>query len=300
MKKFIVCLWLAGVAFATPADARFNVFACEPEWAALVQELGGDKVAVFTATTALQDPHHIEARPSLIARLRQADLAVCTGAELETGWMPMLQRQAGNAKVQVNQPGYFETAGVVERLDVPAHLDRALGDVHASGNPHVHTDPRRVAIIAEKLTQRLAALDAVNAAHYSARHQAFAQRWQQALKDWQIRAAPLKGVRAVSHHRDWVYLLDWLGMKDAGTLEPKPGVPPTASHLSALKQDLAREPARVVIRTPFQDPRASEWLARETGTRAVMLPYTVGGTPAAKDLFTLFDDTLARLLEAVR
>jgi zinc/manganese transport system substrate-binding protein len=300
VKRFLILLvTLVGLG-ALPANAALKVFACEPEWAALVQELGGDKVSAFSATTAKQDPHHIDARPSLVARLRQADLAVCTGAELEIGWMPMLQRQAGNAAVQPGRPGYFEAAAQVERLEIPAQLDRAMGDVHASGNPHVHTDPRRLAAIAARLAERLAQLDAGNAAFYRQRHESFSQRWQEAIRAWSARAASLKGMRVVAHHRDWIYLYNWLGLVDAGTLEPKPGLPPSAAHLAALKQALAQNPAHVVIRAPFQDARPSEWLARETGVRAVMLPYTVGGTAAAKDLFALFDDTIGRLLEAAK
>jgi zinc/manganese transport system substrate-binding protein len=301
VKTFIrVSIAAIAITAAAPAAAVIKVFACEPEWAALAQELGGDKVSVFSATTAMQDAHHIEARPSLIARLRQADLAVCTGAELEVGWMPMLQRQAGNAKVQPGQPGYFETAMQVERLEIPTRLDRSMGDVHGAGNPHVHTDPRRIATIATTLAERLAQLDAANAAFYRAQHETFAQRWRQATQLWTARAASLKGARVVAHHRDWIYLYDWLGLVDAGALEPKPGIPPTAAYLAALKQELARRPARIVIRAPHQDARPSEWLARETGVRAVMLPYTVGGTAAATDLFALFDDTVARLLEAAK
>jgi zinc/manganese transport system substrate-binding protein len=300
MKRLLIVLSILSALTGAPTHADLKVFACEPEWAALVQELGGDKITVSSATTALQDAHHIEARPSLIARLRQADLAVCTGAELEIGWMPMLQRQAGNPQVQPGQSGYFEAASMVDRLDVLQRVDRSMGDVHAAGNPHVHTDPRRIGTIAPKLAERLAQLDPANAAIYRARYATFAQRWQQAVKDWSARAAPLKGMRVVAHHKDWVYLYEWLGLVDAGALEPKPGVPPTAAHLTNLKQQLARNPARAVIRAPHQDARPSEWLARETGVRAVVLPYTVGGTPAAKDLFTLFDDTIARLLEATK
>lgn len=284
---------------AFPSHAQLRVFACEPEWAALAQELGGDKVSTLSATTPLQDPHHTEARPSLIARLRQADLAICTGAELEIGWLPaLLLRQAGNGKVQPGQAGYFEAASDVERLEIPVVLDRSLGDIHAGGNPHIHTDPRRIAIVADRLAERLAAIDPGNAGLYAQRHHAFAQRWRQAIEDWNARAAPLRGMRAVAHHRDWIYLYDWLGMKDAGTLEAKPGIPPTVAHLAELKAALAREPARVVLRTPYQDPRPSQWIVREAGLRAVMLPYTVGGTPEATDLFALFDETLRLLLEA--
>ena len=291
---------LAGLLFlaASPTHADLKVFACEPEWAALARELGGDKVSAFSATTPQHDPHHIEARPSLIARLRQADLSVCTGADLEIGWMPALLRQAGNSKVQPGQAGYFEAASVVERLEIPTVLDRSLGDIHPGGNPHIHTDPRRIAVVADKLGERLAIVDPANAGYYDERRQAFAQRWRRAIEEWSKRAAPLKGLRAVAHHRDWIYLYDWLGIRDAGTLEAKPGIPPSAAHLAALKAALTREPARVVIRTPYQDPRPSEWIAREAALRAVVLPYTVGGTPGAKDLYTLFDETIRLLLEA--
>lgn len=300
MKAFLFLLSLLAFAATAPAAAALNIFACEPEWAALAQELGGSHVYTYSATTALQDPHHIEARPSLIARLRQADLAVCTGAELEIGWLPVLLRRAGNSKVQPGQPGYFEAASFVERLDVPEKVDRSMGDVHAGGNPHVHTDPRRIARIAEQLTERLAQIDPANAASYRGRYDEFARRWQAAVQAWTARAAPLRGARLVSHHKDWVYLHDWLGTVDTGTLEPKPGVPPSAAHLAQLKAELERSPAHIVIRTPYQDPRPSEWLAQRAGARAVVLPYTIGGTPGAKDLFTLFDETVRLLLEADR
>jgi len=283
---------------ALPAQAAVNVFACEPEWAALVAELGGEQVSVYAATTARQDPHHIEARPSLIAKLRRADMLVCTGAELEAGWLPVLLRQSGNSRVQPGRPGHFMAAEQVERLEVPAVADRALGDLHMDGNPHVHTDPRRLLRIAEALGERLAAVDGANGDHYRARLAEFRARWQQAMAQWQRTAAPLRGVHVVSHHQDWVYLYDWLGLVEAARLEPKPGIPPSAAHLSSLTATLKDQPAGMVLRTPFQDARPAEWLATRTGMQVVVLPYTVGGSAAAGDLFALFDETVARLLEA--
>ncbi len=299
MNRLLLCVCSLLLLAAHPAYAALRIFACEPEWAALVQELAGERARVYAATTAQQDPHRIEARPSLIAQMRQADLAVCTGAGLEAGWLPLLLRQSGNHKVQPGQPGYFEAAMTVERLEVPAVTDRALGDLHAAGNPHVHTDPRRLASIAVHLAERLATLDPANAAEYRARHERFARRWRQAIEDWQTRAVPLKGIRVVSHHKDWSYLYDWLGIVEVGTLEPKPGIPPSAAHLGVLKVALTRSAARMVIRTPYQDQRPAEWLAQQTGIPAVVLPYTVGGTPEARDLFGLFDVTIERLLGAL-
>jgi zinc/manganese transport system substrate-binding protein len=292
---------LAFTLFLSPIRAAdLQVFACEPEWAALTQELAGDHAEITTATTPRQDPHHIQARPSLIARLRRVDLAVCTGAGLEIGWLPMLQRQSGNAKVQSGKPGLFEAAMQVERLEIPESVDRAMGDVHPEGNPHVQTDPRRIAEIAVTLTERLKQIDPAHAADYDARHKDFSARWKTALQRWETEAQPLRGKRVVVHHKSWVYLFDWLGMEDAGQLESKPGVPPSAGHLAELKAELAARPAAMTIRAAYQDGRADQWLSRETGIPAVELPYTVGGSKEAKDLFRLFDDTLSRLLQALK
>ncbi len=168
---------IAGAALAAlagPALAALSVFATVPEWGALVQELGGDKVKVYVATNALQDPHHVEAKPSLIARARSADLVVATGAELEIGWLPLVTQQAGNPAIQPGKPGYFEAAPYVTLLEKPARLDRAEGDVHPGGNPHIQTDPRNIARVAGPLSARLAELDPANAAFYRERYQAFA------------------------------------------------------------------------------------------------------------------------------
>src|SRR4051812_16431169 len=166
--------FLLAIAFSSgPASAAINVFACEPEWAALAQELGGDKVSTVSATTAFQDPHHIEARPSLIARMRSADLVVCSGSELEIGWLPLLLTQSGNGRVRPGSPGYIEASQYVVKLEVPRVVDRSMGDVHPGGNPHVHTDPRNIAKVAVVLAGRLAQLDAANAATYRSRAEAF-------------------------------------------------------------------------------------------------------------------------------
>src|SRR5262252_9131061 len=159
--RLITGLGLSFVAFvsAGPVRAELNVFACEPEWAALASEIGGDKVSVFTATTAKQDPHQVQARPALIAQLRSADLVVCTGAELEIGWMPVLLRQASNGRVQPGSPGYFEAAQQVRPLDLPTRFDRAEGDIHPAGNPHIQTDPRNIATVAAALARRLSEID---------------------------------------------------------------------------------------------------------------------------------------------
>ena len=287
-------------AISSPALAALNILACEPEWGALAKEIGGDKVTVYTATTALQDPHRIEARPSLIARARSADLMVCTGAELEIGWVPLLQTQSGNPKIQAGQRGYFEAAGVVALLEKPTRLDRSMGDIHAAGNPHIHLDPRNIARISAALSERMANLDRADAGYYEDREKSFLQRWSDATAHWEKQAVPLKGLPLVVYHKNLTYLINWLGMREVGALEPKPGLPPSTAHLSELLEQLKRDPAKAVVRAAYNEPRAAEWLAERAKIPAVMVPFTVGGTDNAKDLFTLYDDTLTRLLAVAK
>lgn len=285
---------------AAPALAALNIFACTPEWASLATELGGDKVTVYSATTALQDPHRIEARPSLIARARSANLVVCSGAELEVGWLPLVLGQSGNAKIQRGQPGYFEAADVVALIEKPTSLDRAQGDVHAAGNPHLHLDPRNIAEVTTALGARMAEIDAAQAPHYRQRQKQFLDRWQAAIERWQKQAEPLKGLPVVVHHKNLSYLTAWLGMREVGMLEPKPGLPPSTASLSELLATLKRTPARAVLRTAYEDGRPSAWLAERAKIPAVVLPFTVGGSDRAKDLFGLYDDTIERLLAVQR
>ncbi|MEO8152319.1 MAG: zinc ABC transporter substrate-binding protein, partial [Rhizobacter sp.] len=227
-------------------------------------------------------------------------LLVCTGMELEVGWLPVLVQQSGNAKLAAGSPGMFEAGSFITPLEVPTRLDRSDGDVHAAGNPHIQQDPRNIALIAKALAARLAQVDPVNAALYKERYTAFAARWAEASKKWEQQAAPLKGVTVVAHHKNMGYLWNWLGMREVATLEPKPGVEPSAGHLSDLNAQLAREPAKMVVRAAYQDSRASQWLAEHAHIPAVALPFTVGGNDKATDLFGLFDSTLALLLEAAK
>lgn len=300
MKRLLNSLVLAcaGLA-ATGVQAKLNVFACEPEWGALVKELAGDKVAVDVATTALQNVHQIEAKPSLIAKVRSADLLVCTGAELETAWLPQLIRQSGNAAV-ANGPGNFMAAAQVTTLDKPSQLDRAAGDIHPQGNPHVQTDPYRMLTIAKALSARLAQLDAANAPFYQQRLADFSTRWSAAAKQWETRAAPLKGRKIIVHHKSWTYLNKWLGLVQVATMEPKPGVPPTSSYLVSLVGIAKTEQPMAIVLAAYQNPKAASWLSERTGLPVVVLPFTVGGDAQSKDLFSMYDSTITKLLGAAK
>ena len=298
MIRFIAVLAL--LTIAQPAQAALKLLATTAEWAALANELGGDKVNVYAATTAFQDVHRVDAKPSLIARARNADLVIATGADLEIGWLPVLLRESGNSHIQPGNNGYFEAAAQVRLLEVPTSVDRSMGDVHPQGNPHIQLDPHNIAAVAKALTTRLTIVDTANAAYYQARGNDFQTRWQQAILRWEIQAAPLRGMPVVVIHRDQYYLCHWLGMREVAAIEPKPGVPPSAGYLAALVTQLTASPPKMILRNAYNDSKAVDWLSARIHVPVVLLPYSVGGTPAAKDLFGLYNDTLGRLLGTVK
>jgi len=279
--------------------ANLNIFTCEPEWESLVKEIGGDKVEVFSATTGLQDPHHIQARPSLIAKVRKVDMVVCTGAELEIGWLPLLIRRAANPKIQEAGPGYFMATQYARILGRPKTLDRSQGDVHAAGNPHIQTNPKNILPVAKALTVRMTALDPENGQLYQNNLDDFEQRWKQALDGWKKLTQPLKNLPIVVYHASWIYLEDYLKLERVDSLEDKPGVPPTSGHLAEILNKMKTHPAKVIIYAAYQDGRPAQWLSEQTGIPLVKLPFTIGGTDEAKDLFSLYDDTFNRLLKTV-
>jgi zinc/manganese transport system substrate-binding protein len=296
MKSFKILFSAALLLTTAAAHADLRVFACEPEWASLTTEIGGDHVDVYSATNGKQDPHHIEARPSLIAKLRRADLLVCDGAELEIGWLPVLLRRAGNDNVQLGKPGYFMASDYVKLLEKPASVDRSQGDVHAEGNPHIQTSPENIALVAAALEKRLIALDADNAAAYKANYDRFSKRWTAAMARWKKEAEPIKHKSFAVYHDSWVYLADWLDIDISVFLEPKPGIPPTTGHLAELIDTVKQKNIHTIAYAAYQGPRASEWLAEKTGARAVELPFTVGGNDKVKNLFDLFDYTINALV----
>jgi zinc/manganese transport system substrate-binding protein len=283
-----------------PAQATVRILATTSDWGALATELGGDRVSVYVATNALQDVHRVDAKPSLVARARTADLLILNGAELEIGWLPVLVQESANGRIQPGTAGYFEVTAQLSLLEVPTRLDRSMGDIHPQGNPHVQLNPHNIAIVAKALTARLSALDPGGAEYYAQRGSNFDSRWQQAISRWESSAVPLKGVPVVVMHRDQVYLVQWLGLKEVAAIEPKPGVPPSAGHLSQLVSKLSASPPRLIVRNAYNDPKAANWLSERVRAPVVLLPFSVGGTPEAKDLFGLFDDTVNRLLAAIK
>jgi zinc/manganese transport system substrate-binding protein len=292
MRGLIVAVVLS---FLSSQGHALEVFACEPEWGALVSELAGEQAEITVALTAAQDPHRLQARPSLIASARRADLVICSGADLEIGWLPLLLRRSGNPDIRPGTPGYFLAADYVRKLEVPTRIDRSQGDIHPQGNPHVHLNPHNITRVAHKLTERLAELDPVYADIYKTKLDDFIERWQVAIDVWEVRAQRLKGLTIVPHHRSFSYLADWLELDVIATVEAKPGVPPSGAHLSSLLEKLSNHPPAAVVRTPYANEKPTTWLAERLDTPQLILPYTVGGNDDATDLFALFEVTLTLL-----
>ena len=289
------------LSLTTPlAHADLKIFATVPEWGALAETLGGNKVQVYTATTALQDPHRIQARPSLIAKARTANLVIATGAGLETGWLPTVQREANNAGIMPNQPGFLEVARYVRMLDVPAVVDRTMGDVHAEGNPHIQTDPRNLLPIAKAISARMVQLDPENTAYYQSQLTQFDQSWQANLLRWQKQAAPLRGVKVWYQHDGYPYMNAWLGLNQVGVLEPRPGVEPSSRQLADILQRQQALQGRMVVASAYMNDAPSKWFAEKANIPEVVLPFTVGGNEQVKNLTALYDDTVQRLLGGLK
>ena len=290
-----------GLVLAAGGAQALTVFACEPEWAALARELA-PHAQVRSATHARQDPHHIEARPSLIAALRQADVAVCTGASMEAGWLPVLQQRSGNPRVQKGAPGMVFAAEHVTLIDPRAPGTPFEGDVHSEGNPHLHLDPRRMREVAEVLAARLQAADPARAAEIRQRWTAWDTDWRARIAQWERKAAPLRGLRVAGQHTTFGYLWRWLGIEQVADLEPRPGLPPTPGHLQRLLELTRAQPPRAVVVSAYQDPRSAQWLAQQLGASATVLqlPSTVADDAPANTLAGWYEHLLDRLLAVPR
>ncbi len=283
-------LVLSAASFA--AD-NINILACEPEWASLAEELGGSHVEVFSATHAKQNPHYIRARPSLISKARRADMIMCSGAGLEAGWLPILV-QKGSSRIQPGKPGYFLAADFVPVLEIPTVLDRSLGDIHPEGNPHVHLNPHNILTIANEFTKRLIKVDGKNRASYTELNETFTLKWKAAIERWEQDLAHYQALTMVVYHKNFSYLIDWLGINLVGSLETKPGIPPTVSHLEELLGVIdSSNSSPIIVVTPYDATKGAKWLSAKLNKPYLTLPYTVGGDEQSKNLFDLFDRTLA-------
>ncbi len=297
MRKLFLLLLCIGAFAPMPALANVNIFACAPEWGALAREIGGDKVDVYTASKAAQDIHHMRAKPSLLAAMRKADLVICSGASLEVGWLPILLNKAGKAQVQAGGIGSIMASEYVEKLEVMINVDRSMGHIHPEGNPHIHLDPHNILVVAKVVEDRLSQIDSENASSYESALSAFTTKWNMAMQTWKRKASGLHGENVVVYHNSWTYLLDWLGVNRVASLEPKPGIPPTASHLEKVLQDVKGQKVTGILVAPFENKEAAKWLSDKTGIPVMPLPFTVGGNAQATDLYSLFDNSISILVK---
>ncbi|MCL2389266.1 MAG: zinc ABC transporter substrate-binding protein [Elusimicrobia bacterium] len=300
MKKYLFAFLITALLFvlSTSVHATIRVFACGPEWESLTREIAGDRVEIFTATTAFQDPHTIAARPGLIAQMRRADLVIGAGAELEIGWLPLLLQRSGNRSIQMGAENNIMAANHVTLLEVPATIDRSMGDIHAEGNPHVHLNPHNLFPISDAILARLVVLDPANADYFTQRHRAFTARLRNQITIWERQAQPLRGMNVIPNHRNLSYFYDWLGINAIAYLEPRPGVPPTTRHLATLVDVARNNNVRLIEFVPFESPRGARWLSQRTDIPAIEVPFNVGAQ-GTTDLFELFDRTIEIFLAQI-
>lgn len=297
-KKSTLFVTVSAALLSAPALA-LNIFVCEPEWKALLAA-HAPKATIYSATTAQQDPHYVQARPSLIAKMRQADMAMCSGAELEIGWLPMLQARSSNPAVQNNKQSMLYASEIVSMLDTHHHVDRSMGDIHAYGNPHVQFAANDMIRISRVVSKRLESIDPANGFSYLVNGVKFREHWRKKLVEWELRAEPLRGKQVVSYHETYRYLFDWLGMEQIADLEPKPGISPTTAHLQSLtKLDPASFDA--IIYSSHQNKRAANWLHQQTDKPVIQLPLTVSkGQPLDALYDQILDDLLNVLVAPVK
>lgn len=296
MKRFIFALTAAIIA-ATDAFA-LNVFTCEPEWKSLTEEIARDKADIYSATNAMQDVHYIQAKPSLIAKIRKADMVVCSGADLEIGWLPLILRKAGSAKIQEGGENLIYASNYVQTIEKPVRIDRADGDVHPEGNPHLHLNPYNLLKTGKVIADKLSEIDRDNAAFYARNYDDFRNRLSAKIKVWEAQAKGLKGVNVITNHKNMSYLFDWLQIRTIGTLEPKPGIPATSKHLSGLKNIADQNKVAFIAHAPFESSKPAQWLSEQTCVKAIVLPYTVGGNNQVNNLFDLYQNSIDTMLSA--
>jgi zinc/manganese transport system substrate-binding protein len=296
----LLCVLLAIMLSPRLAEAKkLIVVTSTTDMAALTQEVGGDKVSVESLAKGYQDPHFVEAKPSFLLKLRQADLLVSVGLQLEIGWLPPLINQSGNAKIQVGAPGYLDASQFAEILEIPqGTVTRAEGDVHPLGNPHYWLDPDNGRRIARGISGKLADMDPADAAYFQERFQDFEKRLTAAEQKWDAEMKPYHGRKVVTYHRSFPNFAKHFGLNVVGYVEPRPGIPPTPSHTVQLIQLMRRESCKVVLVEPYFDLKTPQSIGRETGAQVVVYLPSVGGEKQVTNYFELFDYDIALLTKA--
>jgi zinc/manganese transport system substrate-binding protein len=294
-------LAILALALAAPAGAQVKVVTTTEGLAALAREVGGDRARVESLSRGVQDPHFVDANPILAVKLRNADLLVEVGADLEIGWLPPLVTQSRNGRIQPGGPGRVTAASAVSLLDLPAGaVDRSMGDVHPAGNPHFLTDPGRALQVARVIAERLGAADPGGAAAYRERLAAFERRIGAATGRWREALAPVRGRKLLTRHRTLSYFLAWTGLESAGELEPRPGVPPPPAHLAHMVDVAKREGVKAIVVENHYDTRSADVVSRHAGAKVVQIPGDVGGEPGVDSYEEYVDVLVTRIGGALR
>ena len=299
--KFVMCIGsLLAILLSAPAEAKkLNVVTATTDMAALAQEVGGDRISVESIAKGYQDPHFVEAKPSFLLKLRQADLLIVVGLQLEIGWLPPLITQSGNARVQVGANGYLDASQFAEILDIPTGtVTRAMGDVHPLGNPHYWLDPDNGRRIAKGIAAKLGDLDPADTGYFQERFQDLDKRLSVAEQKWEAEMKPFRGRKVVTYHNSFPNFAKHFGLNVIGYVEPRPGIPPTPSHTIELIGLMKRENCKVILVEPYFDLKTPDSIARETGGKVVQYLPSIGGEKDVTDYFKLFDYDIALLMQA--
>jgi zinc/manganese transport system substrate-binding protein len=305
LEKRHIALAILGLALvhslapSAHAQSKLKIVTATTDLASLAQAVGGDRVEVNSIARGYQDPHFVEAKPSFLLQLRQADLLIVVGLQLEIGWLPPLINQSGNPRIQTSGPGYLDASQFAKILEVPTEVvTRAMGDVHPFGNPHYWLDPENARRVAQGIEQKLAAMRSGDAAYFQQRFQAFSDRLTQESKTWDAMMQPYRGRKVITYHRSWPNFLDHFGLVSAGEIEPRPGIPPTPSHTIELINMMKRDNVKIILVEPYFDLKTPNSIARETGGQVVVLAPSVGGEKEITDYFALFNYDLGLLTKA--
>lgn len=283
------------------AQARLNVVATLPDYGAIAEAIGGDKVKVTSLAKGTEDPHFVDARPSFIRVLNQADVLIEGGAELEIGWLPPLLNSARNAKILSDAPGHVVVSRGIRLIDVPTGpVDRSMGDVHPAGNPHYNLDPANGKTIAATIAAAFGKLDSANAPFYDANLKKFNDRLDAKVAEWTKAMEPFRGTKVITYHKSFDYFLERFGLVLAGTIEPKPGIEPSPTHINALIPRAKEQGVKLVIIEPNRSRKTPAYVADNIGAKLVTVPVLVGGAEKAKDYFALFDYDVGQIVEALK
>jgi zinc/manganese transport system substrate-binding protein len=299
MKKILLILSTIFVGVFS-AQAKLNVVTTLPDFASLAREIGGEKVAVTVMAKPTEDPHFVDARPSFVVQLRTADVLIEGGAELEIGWLPPLLQNARNPKIEVGKPGRVVASQGVRLMNVPTNVTRAAGDVHALGNPHFMTDPIIAKAVAQHIAQSFSAIDATNAASYDANYKKFEATINAKLQEWGATMLPFKGQNVVAYHDSWVYFAHRFGLNIDLFLEPKPGIPPSPSHLVEVIAQMRAQKIKAIIVEPFHNRKIAEKVASATGAKVVDFSQFPGGLSGTESYVKLIDALVSRLAAALK